>query len=168
MSSRAAGRILCRTIRGLICGVLHFFYSRIDELSELSGYSLFLSLLPRRLRGQKPSVCHTLLEGDLAQDHIPVLVPMERSLRRERDGADRNAVTALKVLIVEAVEGDDALTFPSHVPISYRTVAIKPHVEYGCNPRCVDFDFVTIIHPVLSSLRRYGLRRPRSPKKKEE
>jgi hypothetical protein len=65
------------------------------------------------------AVNHTLLEGDLAQDHIPALVPLERNPRRERDGADRNAVTALKVLIVEAVEGDDALTFPSHVPISH-------------------------------------------------
>ena len=65
-----------------------FFYSRIDELSELSGYSLFfLSLLPRRpwpkAKRLVDGVNHTLLEGDLAQDHIPTLAPLERTPHKE-------------------------------------------------------------------------------------
>jgi hypothetical protein len=52
------------------------------------------------------------LEGDLAQDHIPILAALERSPHRERNGADRNGMTALKVLIVE---GDDAVMLPSHI-----------------------------------------------------
>lgn len=61
------------------------------------------------------AVNHTLLEQDLAQDPIRILAPSERSPHRERNGADRNGMTALKVLIVE---GDDAVMLPSHVPIS--------------------------------------------------
>lgn len=39
------------------------------------------------------AVIHSLLEGDLAQDHTLTLAPLERSPHRERDGADRNAMT---------------------------------------------------------------------------
>lgn len=58
----------------------------------------FLSFLSRRPRGQAKcladAVNRTLLEWELAQDHIPTSVPLERSPHRERDGVDRNAVTA--------------------------------------------------------------------------
>jgi hypothetical protein len=85
-------------IRGLICGVLHFFYSRIYELSEFIRIQyIFLSLLsqsPRQAFGRDhDGVNHTLLDGDLAQDHIPTLAPLERNPHRERDGVDRNAMT---------------------------------------------------------------------------
>ena len=86
--------------RGLICGVLHFFYSRIYELSEFMRMQyIFLSLLLTSPVWSRPSVWvidvvnHALLEGDLAQDHIPTLALLERSPHRERNGADRNAVT---------------------------------------------------------------------------
>jgi hypothetical protein len=48
----------------------------------------FLSLLPRRpwpkAKRLVDAVDHTLLEGGLAQGHIPTLVPLERSPHWER------------------------------------------------------------------------------------
>lgn len=76
----------------------HFYYSRIHELSEFYQEYIFLSFLSRRPRGQAKrsadAVNRTLLEWELAQDHIPTSAPLERSPHGERNGADRYAVTA--------------------------------------------------------------------------
>ena len=62
-----------------------------------------------------------MLEGDLAQDHIPSVAPLERSPHRERAGVDGNAMT---------VKGTDAMMlscFPYHVPISQLDLSCCGH-----------------------------------------